>query len=62
LTLGGDDIVCERICWDPTSVLVLSGLLDRSTLPDVRVETAREALDPSLPSNELVTRSSDRRR
>jgi carboxymethylenebutenolidase len=60
--LGGDEIVCERIYWDQASVLVQIGLLDPSKLPVVGVESARKVLDPSLPSNELITRAGDRRR
>jgi len=58
--LGGDDIVCERIYWDQASVLVQIGRLDASRLPVVGVESARKVLDPSLPSNELITRVSNR--
>jgi len=62
LTIGGDDLVCERICWDQTPILVLIGLLDGSKRPVVGVETGRNVLDPSLPSNELIARASDRHR
>jgi carboxymethylenebutenolidase len=50
----------EHIYWDQASVLVQLGLLDAGTLPAVGVETARKALDPSLPSNALIKRA-DRR-
>ena len=50
----------EHIYWDQASVLVQLGLLDPSTLPVVGVESARKALDPSLPSNALIDRASDR--
>jgi carboxymethylenebutenolidase len=55
--LSKDGIVYERIYWDQASVLVQLGLLDSSRLPVAGVETARKALDPSLPSNELIRRA-----
>ena len=48
----------EHIYWDQASVLVQLGLLDAGTLPVAGVESARKALDPSLPSNELMNRAS----
>ncbi len=48
----------EHIYWDQASVLVQLGLLDASALPVAGVETARKALDPSLPSNALMRRAS----
>jgi carboxymethylenebutenolidase len=51
----------EHIYWDQASVLVQLGLLDASTLPIVGVETARKALDPSLPSNDLIRRADSQR-
>ena len=47
----------EHIYWDQASVLVQLGLLDASSLPVAGVETSRKALDPKLPSNELMWRS-----
>ncbi len=47
----------EHIYWDQASVLVQLGLLDASTLPVAGVESARKALDPILPSNELMRRA-----
>jgi carboxymethylenebutenolidase len=44
----------EHIYWDQASVLVQLGLLDAGTLPVAGVESARKALDPSLPSNALI--------
>lgn len=46
----------EHIYWDQASVLVQLGWLDASTLPVVGVESARKALDPTLPSNTLIHR------
>lgn len=46
----------EHIYWDQASVLVQLGLLDASRLPVAGVETARKALDKSLPSNALMNR------
>jgi carboxymethylenebutenolidase len=56
----GDRISCERIYWDQASVLAQLGLLDPSGLPVVGVEAARKAVDPSLPSNELIDRAAER--
>lgn len=47
----------EHIYWDQASVLVQLGLLDASRLPVTGVESARKALDPSLPSNALIQRA-----
>jgi carboxymethylenebutenolidase len=47
----------EHIYWDQASVLVQLGLLETDTLPVAGIETARKALDPSLPSNELIRRA-----
>lgn len=50
----------EHIYWDQASVLVQLGLLDPGKLPVVGVESARKAIDPSLPSNALIDHASDR--
>src|SRR5438128_6605527 len=47
----------EHIYWDQASVLVQLGLLDAGTLPVAGVDSARKALDPSLPSNALIGRA-----
>lgn len=39
----------EHIYWDQASVLVQLGLLDPATLPVAGIESARKALDPTLP-------------
>ncbi len=49
----------EHIYWDQASVLVQVGLLDPGKLPVVGVESARKAIDPNLPSNELIDRASN---
>jgi carboxymethylenebutenolidase len=41
---------------DQASVLVQVGLLDPAGLPVAGIETARKAIDKTLPSNELMTR------
>ena len=46
----------EHIYWDQASVLVQIGLLKAGTLPVAGIESARKALDPSLPSNVLMGR------
>src|SRR6266436_643022 len=47
----------EHIYWDQASVLVQLGLLDAGVLPVAGIETARKALDPSLPSHTLIHRA-----
>ena len=47
----------EHIYWDQASVLTQLGLIDSTALPTVGGETARKALDPSLPSNALIKRA-----
>src|SRR5438128_11276721 len=47
----------EHIYCDQASVLVQIGLLDAGTLPVAGVDSARKALDPSLPSNALMDRA-----
>jgi carboxymethylenebutenolidase len=51
----------EHIYWDQSSVLVQLGLLDAANFPVAGVETARKALDPSLPSNALMHRADQKR-
>jgi carboxymethylenebutenolidase len=41
----------EHIYWDQASVLAQLGLIDVATLPVCGADTARKALDPSLPAN-----------
>jgi carboxymethylenebutenolidase len=53
----GDKLAHEHIYWDQASVLTQLGLIDSATLPTVGGETARKALDPSLPSNALIERA-----
>lgn len=47
----------EHIYWDQASVLAQIGLLDPHGLPIAGVESARKAMDPSLPSNTLIRRA-----
>jgi carboxymethylenebutenolidase len=47
----------EHIYWDQASVLVQLGLLDSSMLPIAGMESARKALEPTLPSNTLIQRA-----
>jgi carboxymethylenebutenolidase len=44
----------EHIYWDQASVLVQLGLIEAGTLPVAGIESARKALDPSLPSSALM--------
>jgi carboxymethylenebutenolidase len=50
----------EHLYWDQASVLVQLGMLDPNTLPVVGADSARKVLNPSLPSNALIDRASDR--
>ena len=52
----GDKLAHEHVYWDQASVLTQLGLIDSTVLPTAGVETARKALDPSLPANELLQR------
>ena len=52
----------EHIYWDQASVLVQLGLLDPATLPVAGAVTARKVIDPTLPSNQLMQRSTTGRR
>jgi len=47
----------EHIYWDQASVLVQLGRIDPRTLPVAGIESARKAVDASLPSNELLRRA-----
>src|SRR6266478_8804843 len=47
----------EHIYWDQASVLVQLGLIDPTSLPVAGAESARKALDPSLPANALIRRA-----
>jgi len=51
----------EHIYWDQASVLVQIGLLDPAGLPVAGVESARKAVDPTLPANALMQRAPRRR-
>ncbi len=53
----GDKLAHDHIYWDQASVLTQLGLIDSTALPTVGGETARKALDPSLPSNVLIERA-----
>src|SRR6476646_7563438 len=46
----------EHIYWDQASLLVQLGLIDRSNLPVMGIESARKVLDPTVPANELIKR------
>jgi carboxymethylenebutenolidase len=48
-------IVYEHIYWDQASLLVQIGLLDKTKLPVTGAEQANRLLDPTLPSNTLIT-------
>src|SRR5467141_1994342 len=43
----------EHIYWDQASVLAQLGLLDADKLPVGGADSAKKALDPSLPANAL---------
>ena len=46
----GDRISHEHIYWDQAGVLVQTGLLDPAGLPVTGAESARNVLNPKLPS------------
>ena len=50
----GDKLYHEHIYWDQASVLVQIGLLPAQGLPVAGAETARKAVDETLPSNQLI--------
>ncbi len=52
----GDKLAHEHIYWDQATVLVQIGLLEPGNLPVVGAQQAAKALDPNLPSNELILR------
>jgi carboxymethylenebutenolidase len=47
----------EHIYWDQASVLAQLGLIDAERLPVAGAESAKKALDPSLPANVLIRRA-----
>lgn len=49
----------EHIYWDQASVLVQIGLLDPKKLPVAGIETAKKAMDSSLPANALIHRAAN---
>jgi carboxymethylenebutenolidase len=55
----GDKVCHEHIYWDQASVLVQIGALDATGLPIAGVQTAHKLLDPTLPSNSLITSWAD---
>jgi carboxymethylenebutenolidase len=46
----------EHIYWDQASVLAQLGLIDATKLPVAGVESAEKVLNPTLPSNGLMSR------
>ncbi|MCH8322848.1 MAG: dienelactone hydrolase family protein [Proteobacteria bacterium] len=52
----GGKLYHEHIYWDQASVLVQLGLLDPKGLPIAGVETAKKAVDETLPSNQLMAK------
>ena len=57
ITFRDGKMLSEHIYWDQASVLVQLGLLDPSTLPVAGVATARKVADRTLPSNQLMART-----
>ena len=55
----GNKLYHEHIYWDQASVLVQIGLLEPQGLPVAGAETARKAMDETLPSNRLIPGWSD---
>jgi hypothetical protein len=54
MTPAARKLAHEHIYWDQASVLAQLGLIDAATLPVCGADTARKALDPSLPANALI--------
>jgi len=52
----GGKLAHEHIYWDQASVLVQLGVLDPETLPVAGAASAAKVLDPTLPSNALMSR------
>jgi carboxymethylenebutenolidase len=52
-----DKLAHEHIYWDQASVLAQLGVIDAAKLPVGSADSARKALDPSLPSNALIRRA-----
>ena len=57
VTFRDGKLFSEHIYWDQASVLVQLGLLDPSMLPITGVATARKVADHTLPSNQLMART-----
>jgi len=53
----GNKVAHEHIHWDHASLLKQLGLLTSDSLPIAGFDGARKFLDPSLPSNTLITKS-----
>ena len=60
VVVGFEDgkVASEHIYWDQASLLVQVGVLDPEGLPVTGVEQARKLVEPTLPSNALIERSS----
>ena len=58
VTFRDGKLFSEHIYWDQASVLVQLGLLDPSILPVAGVATARKVAEHTLPSNQLMARTS----
>ncbi|SES81049.1 hypothetical protein [Stigmatella erecta] len=52
----GDKIESENLYWDMGSIMLQAGLIDAS-LPVRGADHARQALNPVMPMNELITRA-----
>jgi carboxymethylenebutenolidase len=56
INFRGEKLYHEHIYWDQASVLVQIGLLDPKLVPAAGGETAKKAVDETLPSNTLMPR------
>jgi carboxymethylenebutenolidase len=54
VTFRDGKLAHEHIYWDQASVLVQTGLLERTGLPVAGAESAAKVLDPAQPSNKLM--------
>lgn len=53
----GNKVAYEHIYWDQGSILAQIGLIDATTLPVSGAEEAARLLNPRLPANRLIERS-----
>ena len=55
INFRGDKLYSEHIYWDQASVLAQIGLIDATGLPIAGAETAKKLIDPTQPTNTLMS-------